>query len=107
LNKKLKILLFTTGALAAPVLLSPLPRFDKPFSTVIEAEDGTLLGARIAYDGQWRFRPPDDTPDKYQKAVITFEDRWFMYHPGVNPVSLMRAFFINTKKGEVVSGGAP
>lgn len=90
----------------APVLLSPLPRFNKPFSTVIEAEDGTLLGARIASDGQWRFRQADETSDKYKQAVITFEDRWFMYHPGVNPVSLIRAFFINSKKGEVVSGGS-
>lgn len=88
-----------------PVLLSPLPRFNPPFSTVVESSDGTLLGARIADDGQWRF-PPGEVPEKFEKALLTFEDRWFYSHPGINPVSLTRALKNNLTKGEIVSGGS-
>ena len=35
--------------------LAPSPLFSAPQSAVLLARDGTLLGARIAADGQWRF----------------------------------------------------
>jgi penicillin-binding protein 1C len=35
--------------------LAPRPLFKSPLSAVLEARDGTLLSARIAADGQWRF----------------------------------------------------
>ena len=94
------------GALIAPVLLSPFPRFNAPSSTVVEASDGTLLGARIADDGQWRFPGNDSVPVKFEKALITFEDRYFFLHPGVNPVSIFRALKYNIRAGEIVSGGS-
>lgn len=92
--------------IAVLVLISPLPRFDAPLSTVVEASDGTLLGARIAADGQWRFPEPDTIPGKYVKALLAFEDKYFYMHPGVNPVSLFRAWMNNLDAGRIVSGGS-
>jgi penicillin-binding protein 1C len=106
LKGRLKILLITAGVLTTPVLLSPLPRFHQPLSTVVRASDGSLLGARIADDGQWRFPHSESLPSKFEKALLTFEDRWFRYHPGINPVSLGRAAYHNIRKGEIVSGGS-
>lgn len=77
-----------------------------PCSTVVYSAEGELLGARIAEDQQWRFPPCDTVPDRYAKAVIRFEDRHFWWHPGVNPVSLVRAFVDNIRSGHVVSGGS-
>jgi len=94
------------GVLITPVLLSPFPRFRSPLSTVIEASDGSLLGARIADDGQWRFPGTEQVPGKFEKSLLTFEDSWFYYHPGINPVSILRALRNNIKAGEVVSGGS-
>jgi len=94
------------GVLITPVLLSPFPRFRAPLSTVIEASDGSLLGARIADDGQWRFPGTEQVPGKFEKSLLTFEDSWFYYHPGINPVSILRALRNNIKAGEVVSGGS-
>ncbi len=88
------------------VLAAPVPRFNNPFSTVVEAADGTLLGARIADDGQWRFPPPDSIPHRFELALLTYEDRHFYRHPGVNPVSLLRAARLNLKERRVVSGGS-
>lgn len=64
------------------------------------------MNAHIADDGQWRFPPSDDVPEKFKKAIVTFEDRWFFYHYGVNPVSLFNAAIKNMKTGKIVSGGS-
>jgi penicillin-binding protein 1C len=84
----------------------PKPLFDTPYSTLVTDRNGELLGARIASDGQWRFPPTDSVPDKYRTCLIAFEDRYFRYHPGVNPFSLGRAMVQNIKSGRVVSGGS-
>jgi len=106
LNRKLKIFLIAAGVVITPVLLSPLPRFRSPLSTVVEASDGSLLGARIADDGQWRFPGSGQVPEKFEKSLLTFEDSWFYYHPGINPVSIVRALLNNIKAGKIVSGGS-
>ena len=80
--------------------------FNQPYSTVLEANDGQLLSASIARDGQWRFPENDNVPEKFTDALITFEDKRFYNHPGVDPLSLTRAFFQNISEGKVVSGGS-
>lgn len=80
--------------------------FQADYSTVVLAEDGELLGARLATDEQWRFPVADSLPEKFMKAITTKEDRYFRYHPGVNPVSVFRALWQNLKDGKVVSGAS-
>lgn len=92
--------------MAVALILSPTPRFSAPLSTVVEAADGSLLGARIAGDGQWRFPAGKEVPDKFIKSLLTFEDRYFFFHPGINPVSVIRAVKDNIKAGRIVSGGS-
>ncbi len=93
--------------LAAVIWFSvPPDLFNDPCSTVITDREGLLLGARIAPDGQWRFPVGDEVPEKYVKALLEYEDRWFRFHPGVNPVSLIRAAYHNIREGRIVSGGS-
>ena len=106
MKRILKILFIAAATFIVAVLLSPLPQFRAPFSTVVEARDGSLLGARIAGDGQWRFPGFDSVPGKFEKALLTFEDKYFYIHPGINPVSITRAFRDNIRAGEIVSGGS-
>ena len=81
--------------------------FTDPMSPVLLARDGNLLGARIATDGQWRFSAgASAVPEKFRSALIAFEDRRFLYHPGVDPLALARAAYRNATAGEVVSGGS-
>lgn len=84
----------------------PSVLFDDPFATVVNDHRGELLSARIADDGQWRFPEVEALPDKYEKAILLFEDQHFYQHPGVNPVSLGRALWQNISEGKVVSGGS-
>lgn len=79
---------------------------DIPCSTVVMDRNGELLGARITDDGQWRFPPCDTVPEKFAIAVTEFEDRYFRYHPGVNPAAIARAAVQNIRNGKVVSGGS-
>lgn len=101
-----------TGFLSVFIILIifvfSLPKnlFTNPTCTIVEDSYGTLLGARIADDGQWRFPEPDSIPEKFKIALLNFEDRWFYYHPGVNPASLVRAFIQNIRAGKTVSGGS-
>ena len=76
------------------------------YSTVVESAEGELLGARIAADEQWRFPPCDSVPERYATVLVQFEDRAFWWHPGVNPVALVRAAIANARAGHVVSGGS-
>ncbi len=77
-----------------------------PYATVVTDRGGELLGARIAADGQWRFPPCDTVPERYATALIQFEDRHFRWHPGVDPLALVRALWSNIRQGHVVSGGS-
>ena len=84
----------------------PSQLFNDPLSTVLLDRNGNLLGAKIADDGQWRFPYNDKVPEKFEKAIIQFEDRSFYRHLGVNPFSLWRAFRQNLSSGKVKSGGS-
>lgn len=84
----------------------PDPLFDDPTSTVLTDTQGRLMNAMIADDGQWRFSSIDEIPKKYETALLQYEDQYFYYHPGVNPVSVIRAFFQNVSAGEIVSGAS-
>ncbi len=84
----------------------PKNLFDKPLSTVIFDKQGNLLGARLAADEQWRFAAVDTVPYKYEQCVLNFEDEYFYYHPGFNPVSIFKALVDNIKAGKVKRGGS-
>ena len=84
----------------------PAELFTSPYSSVLEASNHQLLSASIASDGQWRFPESDSVPLKFEEALITFEDKRFFYHPGVDPLSLARALYHNVRERRVVSGGS-
>lgn len=84
----------------------PSPLFDKPYSTVINSNDGTLMGAQIAADGQWRFPIHNQVPEKFKMCLIQFEDAYFEYHWGINPISISKAIYTNFKAKRVIRGGS-
>lgn len=84
----------------------PKPLFKEPNSTVLLDKNAELLGAKIAEDGQWRFPEKANTPDKFKKAIVEFEDHYFYYHPGINPGSTFRALYQNIRRGKTISGGS-
>ena len=100
------ILILITILVIGYIFCLPRQLFHVPYSTVVTDRNGELLGARIASDGQWRFPPRTTTPEKVKQCLITFEDRHFYHHWGVNPVSTGRAAYQNLKNKRIVSGGS-
>lgn len=88
------------------VFCLPKDLFKKPTSTVITSNDGNLLGALIADDGQWRFPHNDTVPQKFKICLLQFEDEHFYKHFGFNPVSIVKAIKQNFEAGRVVRGGS-
>lgn len=84
----------------------PKPLFNDPYCTVLNAADEQLLAAKIASDGQWRFPECDSVPERFEKAIIYFEDEYFYRHPGINPVSVLKAIGQNIKAGKIVRGAS-
>ena len=55
-------------------------------STAIYAQGGELLRLTLASDEQYRlWLPLDEMSPRLPEAVQLYEDRWFRWHPGVNP----------------------
>ena len=92
--------------LIAYIFCLPRKLFDVSYSTVVNDRNGMLLGARIADDEQWRFPASDTIPEKFRICLIEFEDQYFKYHWGVNPLSVGRATVQNVRERKIVSGGS-
>ncbi len=91
-------------------LLVPLQgeRLNRDYSQVILASDSTFLRVFLNEQEQWCLPPSlyEGIPEKLKVSVLAFEDQYFEYHPGINPVSITRAVYDNLTSGQVVSGGS-
>ena len=87
--------------------LWPLPMPADDLARVVLAEDGTPLWRFADADGVWRYPVGrEQVSPLYLQALLAYEDRWFYSHPGINPLALARAAWLNLRGGRVVSGGS-
>ena len=85
----------------------PLPLSEVAPARVVVAEDGTPLWRFADAEGIWRYPVTiDEVSPRYLSALIQYEDRWFWEHPGVNPLSVVRAAWQDLRAGRVISGGS-
>lgn len=90
------ILLYTTIKLfCCPPLLN-----DVHFGHAYFDRNGQLLRITLSADDKYRlYTPLSEISEYIQRATILYEDKYFKYHFGVNPISLARAtinYFIGT-----------
>lgn len=96
-------LLLITDQLFPP----PLPGRSAPHAQVVVARDGTPLRAFPDCAHIWRHPVRiEEVSPRYVEAVVGYEDRFFWWHPGVNPLALMRAAGQWLQHGRIVSGGS-
>ena len=76
-------------------------------STVVVDRHGRVLYEALSRDGT-RIAPLDaaSLPPVLEAATLAAEDRRFFSHPGVDPLSLVRAARQNLVEGRVVEGGS-
>lgn len=84
----------------------PLPQ-RRDTSTLVTARDGTPLRAFADAEGVWRYpASAAQVSPLFLQALLGYEDRWFWWHPGINPVALLRAGGQLLRHGRIVSGGS-
>ena len=92
---------------AAPLPLPSAQNNSDQFAKVIVAQDGTPLRAFADKQGVWRYPVSmKDVSPRYIDTLLAYEDRWFWLHPGVNPLSMLRATGQNFINGRIISGGS-
>ena len=100
----------TAGVFAAWIVsLGPLPLEEaRKVSTTIVDRNGKLLRAFAMADGRWRLPVDAKTgiDPGYLKLLLTYEDRRFREHGGVDPLALGRAALQLVTNGHIVSGGS-
>ena len=83
--------------------LIPLPKDALKYSHSLYSKENVLLSARVSEDGQWCLPLTEKLPAHFQNCIIEYEDAWFYFHPGVNPLSLLKAFIGYVRSGKVKS----
>ncbi len=87
----------------------PLPKqaFFPPSARIVRDRTGVPLRFYLAADEAWRFPAAlSQVSPLLRKTLVASEDRYFFSHPGVNPLSILRAAFSNLISGRVVSGAS-
>lgn len=112
---RLKKRLFTLVAIPFVLFISfiiadysfPLPITEtKPTQTIL-AQNGAPLWRFADSQGIWRYPVTlNDVPNYYLQALLTYEDRHFYQHFGVDLTALLRASYQNLANGKIISGGS-
>lgn len=99
------ITLIATWAIIKIFFTPPLLN-DAIFGTAYFDKNGELLRITLAPDDKYRLYTPlsEISPDII-RATILYEDKYFYYHPGINPIALIRAT-INYLSGAPHPAGA-
>ena len=110
LKKKAIYFILSVGIIGfLTYLVIPMdPGSYRNYSQVILARDSSFLRVYLNQEEQWCLPPSlqEVIPDKLRIAVIEYEDQYFYYHPGINPVAIFRAAYLNIKRKKIVSGGS-
>ncbi len=100
----LALLLPLLAFIAAPVSRDTLTRRS---SLVLLSTEGRVLHVfRSALTGAYGEWVPLEEDDDLIRTVLRAEDRRFYYHPGVDPLAIIRALGSNLAGRRIVSGGS-
>ncbi len=105
-GEKTLVVLFCLSLIAGWWFMLPTPLFHMPYSTVVTDRKGQIIGSSVADDEQFRFPGTPFLSPKYIVSLITFEDKRFLSHRGVDFTALLRACRQNLTSGKIVSGGS-
>lgn len=88
-------------------ILSPSIKSDVSFSQAIYDRGGKLLRMTLSRDDKYRlWLPLKSISPVLINATLLHEDKWFHFHPGVSPTSLVRAIWHTYIKKDRKIGGS-
>lgn len=84
----------------------PLAGFDRLSPEVTDRKD-RLLRAFVNPDGRWRLPVTlSEVDPDFIDLLISYEDRRFYHHPGIDPIAMGRALWQMALHRRIVSGGS-
>ncbi len=112
LSALLLLLALIGGAVTAWVLVD-LPSLDHldaglalPSTRIMDRHGRLLYEILPAQQGRNRQLKLSEMPQHCLNAIIATEDANYYRHPGVDPLGILRALWINLRGGEIVAGGS-
>ena len=105
-TRRAKTILVFLSILVLLNLIFP-PKVNLQYSTIITDADGVMMHTFLSADDKWRmFVELKEITPTLRKAILAKEDKYFLYHFGVNPVAIIRAIFNNITKNRRTSGAS-
>src|SRR5882757_5538072 len=101
--------IFAAMVLAATWLALPKPPLLEgiDFSTRVRDRNGEVLRVTLTADQKYRiWTPLKEISPALVEATLRFEDKYYDKHPGVNPVSLLRATWSLVSSGQTRAGAS-
>lgn len=87
-------------------LIFPAPK-PSGYSQIVSDSSGKPLYAFLSSDDKWRMKTElSEISDQLKKSLIYKEDKFFYFHPGFNPFSIVRAGINNLITGKITSGAS-
>lgn len=100
---RLLVALIAVAAALSIVRFYPRPGLADaiPLSTVVRDREGRLLRLALASDQRYRLWVPlEQISPRLVESVMLQEDAWFYWHPGFNPISLVRGAWSTYGSGD-------
>ena len=84
------------------------PLFSPDYSHVVVDRNQVLLRVYTNTKEQWILPPKMQAhiPNRLKTAILTYEDQYFYWHPGFNPVSIWNAYRRNRQEKRIISGAS-
>ena len=111
-RNRLRLWVLAAGAASTAMLVGAVavaPPMDKleRASPVVVDRNGVWLRALPVDDGRWRLRADlTRTDPSFVRRLVVLEDTRFWAHPGVDPVSILRAAASDLTAGHIRSGAS-
>jgi len=84
-----------------------MPDKQKMYAQVVVDQNGHPLRAFPDGNNVWRYQASlEELSPLYLQALLTYEDKRFWYHPGFDPLAIVRAAISNLRHGKTVSGAS-
>ena len=75
-------------------------------SKILDREGNLLYEVTDPQGGKRTYVTLDEISPYLVAATVATEDRDFWYHPGFDPIAILRAIYYNLSEGEIVSGAS-
>lgn len=80
---------------------------DIKYSRVVRSSEGKILSTFLSSDDKWRFYYTNDNiSNTFKQSILFKEDKYYYYHFGFNPISIIRAAYLNIVSGRIEYGAS-